>query len=81
MGSKEFGNPLTDLKIISAIPNVATDMNGVNSIISQIGMFNRLAALSITRELENHVNTRAFPAKQREIAIQTIRTAAAKQIR
>ena len=81
MGSNAFGNPLTDLKIMAAIPDVARDRKGVNKVVGQFGKFNHDAALSIAAALEKHVSGPAFPARQREAAILTIRTAAMKQIR
>ena len=81
MGSSAFGNPLTDLKIMAAIPDVARDRKGVNKVVGTFGKFNHAAALKIADALEKHVSGPAFPARQREAAILTIRTAAVRHIR
>ena len=66
---------------MAAIPDVAKDRQGVNEVVGQFRKFNRAAALKIADALEKHVSGPAFPARQREAAILTIRTAAMKQIR
>ncbi len=81
MGNKVFGNPLTDLRIITAIPDVVTNRKGVNKIVGHFGKFNRNAVLKLATALEKQVSGPAFPVKQREAAVQHIRAAKIKQMR